>query len=69
MNILIVLLAIYVVFKLIYSYNKYKVMKKFLDSYNIMINNKTLGGINISKEGIDIKISFYDTEGNLISYE
>ena len=66
MTFLIIIIAVYLVIKLIYTYNKYKIIKNFLNGKTIKFNGREIGGIHIYQENADINIEITDTDGNII---
>lgn len=66
MNFLIVIITIYFVAKLLFLYNKHRILTNYIKGKRIMINNREVGGIRIYKENININVEITDIDGNII---
>ena len=66
MTFLIILLTVYFTCKLLFLYNKHRILTNFIKDRTIMMNNKEVGGIRIYKENVNINVEITDTEGNII---
>lgn len=66
MTFLTILLTVYFTCKLLFLYNKHRILTNFIKGRTIMMNNKEVGGIRIYKENVNINVEITDTEGNII---
>ena len=66
MTFLTILLTVYFTCKLLFLYNKHRVLTNFIKSKTIMMNNKEVGGIRIYKENVNINVEITDIDGNII---
>ena len=66
MTFLTILLTVYFTCKLLFLYNKYRILTNFFKGKHIMINNKKVGSIQIYKENLNINVEITDIDGNII---
>ena len=66
MTFLTILLTVYFTCKLLFLYNKHRILTKFIKGRAIMMNNKEVGGIRIYKENVNINVEITDIDGNII---
>lgn len=66
MTFLIILLTVYFTCKLLFLYNKHRILTNFIKDRTIMMNNKEVGGIRIYKENVNINVEITDVDGNVI---
>lgn len=66
MTFLTILLTVYFTCKLLFLYNKHRVLTNFIKDRTIMMNNKEVGGIRIYKENLNINVEITDVDGNII---
>lgn len=66
MTFLIILLTFYFTCKLLFLYNKHRILTNYLKGKHIMINDKEVGGIRIYKENVNINVEITDIDGNII---
>ena len=66
MTFLIILLTFYFTCKLLFLYNKHRILTNFIKDRTIMMNNKEVGGIRIYKENVNINVEITDVDGNII---
>lgn len=66
MTFLTILLTFYFTCKLLFLYNKNRILTNFIKDRTIMMNNKEVGGIRIYKENVNINVEITDVDGNII---
>ena len=66
MTFLTILITVYFTCKLLFLYNKHRILTNYLKGKRIMINDKEVGGIRIYKENININVEITDIDGNII---
>lgn len=66
MTFLTILLTVYFTCKLLFLYNKHRILTNFIKDRTIMMNNKEVGGIRIYKENVNINVEITDIDGNII---
>lgn len=66
MTFLTILLTVYFTCKLLFLYNKHRILNNFIKDKTLMINNKEVGGIRIYKENVNINVEITDIDGNII---
>ena len=66
MTFLTILLTVYFTCKLLFLYNKHRILTNFIKDRTLMMNNKEVGGIRIYKENVNINVEITDVDGNII---
>lgn len=66
MTFLTILLTVYFTCKLLFLYNKHRILTNFIKDRTLMMNNKEVGGIRIYKENLNINVEITDIDGNII---
>ena len=66
MTFLTILLTVYFTCKLLFLYNKHRILTNFIKDRTLMMNNKEVGGIRIYKENLNINVEITDVDGNII---
>ena len=66
MTFLTILLTVYFTCKLLFLYNKHRILTNFIKDRTLMMNNKEVGGIRIYKENVNINVEITDIDGNII---
>ena len=66
MTFLTILITVYFTCKLLFLYNKHRILTNFIKGRTLMMNNKEVGGIRIYKENLNINVEIIDVDGNII---